>query len=133
MRKYSKQREEILEILKNVETHPTAEEIYLALKQKNSTVSRGTVYRNLNLLMQQEDILKIFTPDSADRYDYMKKPHHHIICKNCGSVYDFEYILDDTAFRQTIEKQTPIASLDTNIILYGICNDCRNALEKNNI
>ena len=59
MENYSKQREDILDVLKDSYDHPTAEEIYNRVKQKNSTSSRGTVYRNLKLLVDKNAILKI--------------------------------------------------------------------------
>ena len=59
MENYSKQREEIIEVLENAYDHPTAEEIYTRLKENLSTSSRSTVYRNLALLVNKKAILKI--------------------------------------------------------------------------
>ncbi len=53
MEKYSKQREEVINCIKNNRNHPTAEEIYMSLKLRNPNISRGTVYRNLNLLVDK--------------------------------------------------------------------------------
>ena len=47
MKNYSKQRDDLLSILKNSKSHPTAEELYEKVKEKIPNVSRGTVYRNL--------------------------------------------------------------------------------------
>ena len=57
MENYSKQREEIIEVLENSKNHPTAEEIYLKLKEGLSTSSRSTIYRNLALLVNKKIIL----------------------------------------------------------------------------
>ena len=56
MENYSKQREEIIEVLENSKNHPTAEEIYLKLKEGLSTSSRSTIYRNLALLVNKKII-----------------------------------------------------------------------------
>ena len=56
MKNYSKQREELLLVLEKLKIHPTAEEIYQKLKDNNSTSSRGTVYRNLKDLVEEEII-----------------------------------------------------------------------------
>ena len=53
MGNYSKQREEIINILKESYSHPTAEEVYLLAKEKNPNISLGTVYRNLKLLTEE--------------------------------------------------------------------------------
>ena len=60
MEKYSKQREEIINILKESYAHPTAEEVYLLAKEKNPSISRGTVYRNLNFLVEKGEIIKMY-------------------------------------------------------------------------
>ena len=51
MNNYSKQREIILEVIKNNRTHPTAEEIYILVTKKEPKISRSTVYRNINILV----------------------------------------------------------------------------------
>ena len=90
MKNYSRQREDLLSILKNSKSHPTAEELYNSIKEKIPSVSRGTVYRNLKDLVDEGYIIKISMADGADRYDYIHKKHNHIICKYCGMVKDFE-------------------------------------------
>ena len=124
MKNYSKQREEILEVLKKSYDHPTAEQIYERVKEEGSTSSKGTVYRNLNVLVENSLILKIPTQDGADRYDYVRKKHNHVICKNCGIVYDFEYEFDLKPIKDTIIKQTKTEPFLETVIVYGICDNC---------
>lgn len=125
MEKYSKQREEILLVIKESYEHLTAEEIYKLVKKKNSTASRGTVYRNLNFLTKKGDIVKLSMQVGPDRYDYYHKPHHHTICKQCGKVFDFEYKIDFTQILQNIYKQTEIYEIFPSMILEGICKNCK--------
>ena len=94
MKNYSRQREDLLSILKNSKSHPTAEELYNSIKEKIPSVSRWTVYRNLKDLVDEGYIIKISMAGGADRYDYIHKKHNHIICKYCGMVKDFEYDFD---------------------------------------
>lgn len=129
MEKYSKQREEVLTVLKESYDHPTAEEIYQKVKKKNSTASRGTVYRNLNFLINKEEISKISMQIGPDRYDYFRKPHHHAICKTCGKVFDFEYSFDLTKIEESIKEQTDIQMIEQSLVVEGICKDCK-LLEK---
>ncbi|MCL5004407.1 MAG: transcriptional repressor, partial [Patescibacteria group bacterium] len=53
----TKQKTAILEYLRSVKTHPTAEAVYSALKNKISNLSLGTVYRNLSDF-KKEGLLK---------------------------------------------------------------------------
>ena len=61
MRKHSKQREAIQFYLATHSNHPTAETVYLGIKEEFPNVSLGTVYRNLALLAENGEILKIST------------------------------------------------------------------------
>lgn len=125
MKNYSKQREEILNFIKESHTHLTAEEIYLSLKAKNSTVSKGTVYRNLNVLVEDNLIIKLPIDNGPDKYDYVHKPHHHAVCKKCGKVYDFDYEIDIKKLKRSILLKTDLEDISDYIIVQGICKNCK--------
>ena len=128
MKNYSKQREELLLVLKKLRTHPTAEEVYQKLKIEQSTSSRGTVYRNLKDLVEENVIWKIPIADGADRYDYPYKNHNHIVCKKCGTVKDFELDFNTKKVLEQIKTQTKMNTNLETIIIYGLCKDCINKL-----
>ena len=88
MRKYSRQRQLILDYLKSTTSHPTAEQIYAELKPQNPALSLSTVYRNLRLLADDGIILRLDTGESTDRFDADLSEHHHFICTKCGQVTD---------------------------------------------
>lgn len=125
MEKYSKQREEVFNCIKQTKTHPTAEEIYMNLKLKNPNISRGTVYRNLNLLVEKGLVNKISNSGKPDKFDYVCKPHSHAICKVCGNIYDFEILLDDE-ITSSIKAQTELEEFSNEFTIYGICKSCKN-------
>ena len=129
MKNYSKQREDLLNILKNSRSHPTADELYEKAKEKIPSVSRGTVYRNLKDLVDEGYIIKISMASGADRYDYIHKKHNHIICKSCGTVKDFEYNFDLEDVKQSVIKQTEVSPLLDGVIMYGICEKCKEKLK----
>lgn len=129
MKNYSKQREDLLNILKNSRSHPTAEELYEKTKEKIPSVSRGTVYRNLKDLVDEGYIIKISMASGADRYDYIHKKHNHIICKSCETVKDFEYNFDLEDVKQSVIKQTEVSPLLDGVIMYGICEKCKEKLK----
>lgn len=125
MKNYSKQRDDLLSILKNSKTHPTAEELYEKVKLKIPNVSKGTVYRNLKDLANEDYIIKISMSDGPDRYDYIHKKHNHIICKHCGELKDFEYDFDSQEARSSVLKQTGMETFLEGVVVYGICEKCK--------
>lgn len=125
MKNYSKQREEVLNLLKNVYSHPTAQEIYLMLKAQGSTLSKSTVYRNLSIMTQNRIIIKISMQDGPDRYDYIHNEHNHIICVKCGRVADFNNSFKTEQVIELIEQQTGFKTPLNSVTIQGICSKCR--------
>ena len=129
MSNYSKQREVILESIKENRIHPTAEEIYQLVIQKEPKISKSTVYRNINVLLEQGSIRKITMTTGADRFEYAHKEHQHIICENCGRVMDFCYNFDIPQIEKKITSQLKNTFEINNVILYGICEDCKSKIK----
>ena len=130
MEKYSKQREEILNLVKNSYSHPTAEEIYLKVKETYPHISRGTVYRNLNYLTEKGTIIKISMQDGPDRYDYLENEHMHAICTKCSKVFDFTYDFKTQNIENEISNKSSLKFQITDIVLKGICENCSKKNQK---
>ena len=126
MKNYSRQREEIIKVIKDSYNHPTAEEIYMIVKAKDPAVSRSTVYRNLGLLVQNNLIKQISMKVGPDRYDYIREPHNHAMCTKCGKIFDFEYSFEYEELGKIIKEQTGIEISKDGIALEGICDSCKN-------
>ncbi len=131
MKRISKQRNGILDLLSQKNYHPGAEEIYLRLKKKFPGLGIATVYRNLEQLTAAGIIVKINIPGEAARYDGFTEKHYHITCTTCGRVedlwYDFQ-IMEKNNFRRIVpDFEVTGYSLD----FQGRCRSCREA-EKNN-
>ncbi|MBR7142676.1 MAG: transcriptional repressor [Clostridia bacterium] len=84
------QRELILETVRSLHTHPTAEEIYGQVTARCPSVSRATVYRNLHQLAEEGKILHIGVANGPDRFDGTVSQHCHFHCKKCGKLLDLE-------------------------------------------
>lgn len=130
MNNYSKQREIILDIIKNNPIHPTAEEIYQLSVKKDSRISRSTVYRNINILVNSNKISKLKMTVGSDRYDYIYKEHSHIICEKCGKIFDFYYDFDKDDISRDMKQQIKENIIIDNIMIYGICEDCKSKNKK---
>ena len=121
--KYSRQREAIKEYLNSTKSHPTADSVYLHVKEEFPNISLGTVYRNLSLLTELGEIIKIPT-EGADRFDARVAPHNHFICKSCGRVMDIMISVKNPA--EEINAQWHGGEVEEcRMEFYGICNECK--------
>ena len=108
--RYSKQRELVMQTVQNLCDHPTAEEIYDAAVKECPGLSLGTVYRNLNSLVDAGRVRRVSIPGKADRFDHTLPWHSHLYCTVCGSVTDAE--VDEEAGNEAGEKsEGPCAGL----------------------
>ena len=121
--KYSRQRESILNSLNEKLDHPTAEMVYNCVKKEQPNISLGTVYRNLNQLVEQGVLRRIATPVSGDRFDIRTDSHAHLLCTRCGKVLDLE---DDliSELDRNVMRTTGFLVNDRQLLLSGICADC---------
>lgn len=122
-RRNTKQRTLILDIVRAHGDHPTAEDIYRDVHEQNPKVSRGTVYRNLNLLEETGDIISIEVP-GGNRFDRRCDPHAHVICCSCGAVCDAMVEHDHTVDGMA-ERQTGYIITRHETLFYGICPSCQ--------
>ena len=84
----TRQRMVILEELRKVKTHPTADELYAMVRTRMPRISLGTVYRNLDFLTESKEILKLESAGSIRRFDGDTRPHQHVRCRVCGKIGD---------------------------------------------
>jgi Fur family ferric uptake transcriptional regulator len=82
------QRRIIIEELQKLTSHPTAEELYRIVRQRLPQISLGTVYRNLEVLSEAGEILKLEIAGRQKRFDGNTSRHLHMRCSNCGGVSD---------------------------------------------
>lgn len=121
--KYSRQREEIKACLASRKDHPTADAVYMAIRQQIPNISLGTVYRNLTMLVDAGEITRLRVGDGVDHFDYDTSPHYHFVCTECGSVIDLDM--------QNIDSILKLAGagFDGRIAghvtyFYGVCGNC---------
>ena len=124
-RKRSKQRDAILNFLKTRKDHPTADTIYSNVKEELPNISLGTVYRNLALLSERGEILKLSYDGSSDRYDANVNPHLHFRCRCCGSVSDLEVDDEFLSSLDTVINEQYDGNIEGHtIFFYGTCPHC---------
>jgi len=120
----SLQRERLLALLRSTDIHPTASWLYDRLKEEFPSLSLGTVYRNLSILIEQRLVKKIDAGSTFDRFEAKTTPHYHLICKKCGKIVDFE----QRFFQEINDEIGRSADFDIEthrIDFFGTCADCR--------
>jgi Fur family ferric uptake transcriptional regulator len=118
------QRQVILEEVRRVNTHPTADEVYEMVRKRLPRISLGTVYRNLEILSTSGLILKIGPQSSQMRFDGNTDKHYHIRCVSCGRVEDIQIESLDNA-EEGIRGQSDYSILGHTLEFMGLCPDCK--------
>lgn len=131
--KFTIQKKIILEEIINAEKHISAKEIYEKVREKN--IGLATVYRALKLFVEI-GIIKEIKMDDASFYElriFGGKPLHvHFKCIKCNKIQDIdnkELILEYIKINKKIEQANNIDIFDADIMLIGMCDDCRNKTE----
>lgn len=121
--KYSRQRESIKTCLMARCDHPTADAVYTSIREEFPNISLGTVYRNLNLLVELGEIQKLNCGDGKDHFDAETSPHYHFVCKECGAVTDLPMAPLNKVDHEA--EKCLGAEVDSHTIyFYGTCQDC---------
>ena len=121
---YSKEREVVLDALKENVIHPSAEELYSIIQIEYPQVSKATLYRNLSQLAEAGIIKKIDGLEVSSHFDHNTHLHYHFICEKCGRVYDVPSNVAENVVKKT-EEETGFRITDHEIIFKGLCKDCQ--------
>jgi len=88
-------------------------------------ISLGTVYRNLKLLTEIGEAVKISSPDGIDRFDGFIQPHNHFFCTCCRRILDLDLDMAEiTRLNQSAAENFDGLIESSNTIFYGTCGDC---------
>lgn len=123
--RYSKQRETIYQVLMEDGSHPNVDTIYTNVKKIIPDISLGTVYRNLNLLADQKQIIRLDIGDGVIRFDAKTDPHFHFICDECGAIHDI--MIDEeliSSLIDKVEKSCHHHMTSAEILFHGVCHHC---------
>lgn len=121
--KYSRQRESIKACLMNRKDHPTADALYASIRTEYPNISLGTVYRNLNLLVETGEIRRLTCGDGADHFDGNIAPHYHFICRECGQIYDIP-MAAASALDENAKAYVPGVIDGHSLQFTGVCTAC---------
>jgi Fur family peroxide stress response transcriptional regulator len=112
------------ELVNRTKQHPTADEIYNALKNKVYGLSISTVYRALTSFEELGLVRKINTPDGKSHFELVTSPHGHFICIKCGKIFDINIKPHLETLKSSFLEEEGHKINECNFICYGICKDC---------
>ena len=121
----TRQRKVILEELRKVDTHPSADEVYEMVRKRLPRISLGTVYRNLEILSETGEIQKLELGCNLKRFDGIARDHYHLRCLHCDRVSDAPAGFDLTVNRE-LKTANGFKILGHRLEFVGICPDCLN-------
>jgi len=126
LRRTSKQRTAILEIVRASHAHPDAEEVFRLARRKVRSISLGTVYRNLRLLVEDGMLHEVTSTGKAVRYDGMLEDHEHFLCTRCGTIIDLPRRAAGKTIMPKSDALLGCEITDYRLDLFGLCQGCRN-------
>ena len=123
-RRETKQREAILRILRNTRSHPTADQIYDEVRKEIPNISKGTVYRNLQVLQEDGAVSELNLNGTLSRYEAKQESHYHFRCEQCGRVFDLDEPVDKE-LDERVAKRTGFKVSHHQTEFRGLCKDCQ--------
>jgi len=128
MRRESKQREAVLRVLRNTRSHPTADQIYAEVRKEIPNISKGTVYRNLQVLQEIGAVSELNLNGTLSRYEVKQEAHYHFRCENCGRIFDLDEPVDKE-LDEKVSKKTGFEVSYHQTEFRGLCKDCQKLLK----
>lgn len=120
----TRQRRVILEELRKLESHPSADEVYEMARRRLPRISLGTVYRNLEILSEYGMIGKLELGGTQKRFDGNVRNHYHVRCIRCGSIKDVP-MEPLTIIENTLNELTDYEIIGSRLEFIGVCPRCR--------
>ena len=117
------QRQLVLDAVKARHDHPSADQIYLDVRAIDEKISRGTVYRNLSVLVQQGEVLQVKLPH-MDRFEWHAERHNHLICQECGKIFDAPMPYDEQ-LDEKVAEETGFIINRHRTVFEGLCPECQ--------
>lgn len=118
------QRSLVLEAVNKLQCHASADEVYAEIIKEHPTISKATVYRNLNLLAEMGEIRRLEIPGSADRFDHRVHNHCHVKCERCGRVFDVDMDFV-SGLENGIRDTHGFDFSGYDILFHGVCPECK--------
>ena len=119
----TRQREVILEEIRRIKQHLSADEVYELVRKRLPRISLGTVYRNLDILAEIGELRKLELGGDLKRFDWDPTHHYHIRCMQCGRVDDAP-IAPLNRIEDELYGATVYTIIGHRLVFEGLCPKC---------
>jgi Fe2+ or Zn2+ uptake regulation protein len=120
----SNQRSLVRQIVESAHDHPTAQAVFERARRRMPSISLGTVYRNLQLLVDQGLLSEQKVDNRPARYEANRYRHYHICCLQCGALEDLSVPYQEILDRR-VQKMVRYKLREHRMEFYGICPKCQ--------
>ncbi len=125
--RFTEQRAAVFRYLVSTDTHPTADEVFVAVRAQVPVISLATVYKSLETLVGCGLATKLTYGDGSARYDGRTDPHHHARCLRCSSIVDVQGRLPSEELRELNPEADGFQVTGYRLEFTGYCEECREA------
>jgi Fur family peroxide stress response transcriptional regulator len=103
--------------------HINIEDLYEIMLQKFNSISLATIYKNINIMIENAFIQEVKIPNQKSVYELTKESHSHLVCDNCGLVEDI--ILDLKNINEFVSGSNNFQIKKTDLVFSGLCQKCQ--------
>lgn len=119
--KATPQRLEMLSII-NKTGHINIDDLYVKVKDKYDSISLATIYKNINAMITNMQLLEVKIPNNKSVYEIVKEEHSHLVCKKCNNIFDIE--IDTSNMINDLSSKYNFKVDRSDLVLSGICDKC---------
>jgi Fur family transcriptional regulator, peroxide stress response regulator len=116
------QRLAIMKFLNGHISHPSAEDVYAAVKKQFPTLSLATVYNTLETLRERGEIVELGSDPAKRRFDTAAEPHHHLICVRCKKIVDIPGKFSPVLMAK---EKMGYQVIRSQVDFHGLCPHCQ--------
>jgi Fe2+ or Zn2+ uptake regulation protein len=120
----SSQRKLVRQIVETANDHPSAQTVFERARKRMPSISLGTVYRNLQLLVEEALLVERRVGHRPARYEANRLQHYHVCCLQCGALEDLSVAYQKVLDRR-IQKMVRYRLLEHRLEFFGICPQCQ--------
>ena len=114
-----------LEIANTLEQygHINVDNLYDIMLKKFNSISLATIYKNINLMLENSFIQEVKIPNEKSVYELSKEAHSHLVCKKCGEIEDVSVNLSQVSNAAANSSHFKIDKID--VVFSGVCQKCQ--------
>jgi Fur family transcriptional regulator, peroxide stress response regulator len=128
--RFTEQRAAVYRFLSSTDKHPTADEVFLAVRSEVSVISLATVYKSLETLVGCGLAIKLASGDGSARYDGRTDPHHHARCLSCSRMFDLPGEVREPELPELDEGPAGFRVTGYRLELTGYCTSCARQMSR---